>query len=252
MILAGCGGRMGQLTVKAAAENGIEIKAGIDFSMPESVSFPVFRSALEVPLVGEVFLDFSACRALSENLGYLRKNSTPAVFAVTGYSEGQKRAIRDYGRQAPVLLCSNFSPVAALLSRLSALCRRELAGYDAEIVEWHRKGKADAPSGTALELQKALGEAVPIHSIRAGNTPGEHEVLFAGGGETLSLCHHIDTPVVFAREALAACRWIIAQPKGLYTERDFFEPKRAEKAGYPLQTEDTPPLPSDMFPPLSR
>ena len=216
---------MGQLTVKAAAENGIEIKAGIDFSMPESVSFPVFRSALEVPVAGEVFLDFSVCQALSENLGYLRKNSTPAVFAVTGYSDEQKRAIRDYGRQAPVLLCSNFSPVAALLSRLSALCRRELAGYDAEIVEWHRKGKADAPSGTALELQKALGEAVPIHSIRAGNTPGEHEVLFCGQDEVIEFKHTAYSKAVFAKGAVEAAKFLKGKGAGHYDMADVIAAK---------------------------
>jgi 4-hydroxy-tetrahydrodipicolinate reductase len=45
-------------------------------------------------------------------------------------------------------------------------------------------------------------------------------VLFAGPGETLELAHRTTDRMTFAYGALAAARWIIGRPPGLYGMSD--------------------------------
>jgi 4-hydroxy-tetrahydrodipicolinate reductase len=112
--------------------------------------------------------------------------------------------------------------------------------YDVEILEAHHRGKADAPSGTALRLGEivagARGEtladqavfgrlgktdgrapgSIGFASLRAGDIVGQHQVLFAGTGETLELVHRATDRMTFAHGALAAARWLLGRPPGLY------------------------------------
>jgi 4-hydroxy-tetrahydrodipicolinate reductase len=118
------------------------------------------------------------------------------------------------------------------------------ADYDVEILEAHHRHKADAPSGTALRLGeivagsrggtlaeqavygrlgKSDGRAVGtigFSSLRGGDIIGEHHVLFAGTGETLELVHRTTDRMTFAYGALAAARWLVGRPPGLYGMSD--------------------------------
>jgi 4-hydroxy-tetrahydrodipicolinate reductase len=118
--------------------------------------------------------------------------------------------------------------------------RRLGAGYDAEIVELHHAAKRDAPSGTALRLGEAVAEgrgetlegravlsregevgarppgAIGIQALRGGDNPGEHVVLFLGGGARLELAHRAATRDHFARGAVRAAAWLAGRAPGLY------------------------------------
>jgi 4-hydroxy-tetrahydrodipicolinate reductase len=118
--------------------------------------------------------------------------------------------------------------------------RRLGPGYDAEIVELHHSKKLDAPSGTALRLAEAIAQgrghplegrlvlerageigarppgAIGVQSVRAGDSPGDHSVLFAGEGERLELVHRSQTRDHFARGAVRAAAWLAGRPPGLY------------------------------------
>jgi 4-hydroxy-tetrahydrodipicolinate reductase len=97
----------------------------------------------------------------------------------------------------------------------------------------------DAPSGTALRLAEAIAEgqrtaerrfvlaregetgprprgAIGVQALRGGDNPGEHTVLFIGGGERIELVHRSATRDHFARGALDAARWLLGRPPGLY------------------------------------
>jgi 4-hydroxy-tetrahydrodipicolinate reductase len=116
---------------------------------------------------------------------------------------------------------------------------RALQGYDVEIVESHHRHKADAPSGTALALARAVAEAsggdlegrarygregarpreseeIGIHAIRGGGNPGEHTVILAGDGEEIRLSHRAFSRASYAEGALRAARLIADQPPGWY------------------------------------
>ena len=62
-----------------------------------------------------------------------------------------------------------------------------------------------------------------IHAVRGGSIPGEHTVLFAGPGETIEITHRALSKDIFALGALNAARWLVLQPPGCYTMKDFLK-----------------------------
>src|SRR6185436_17148754 len=126
---------------------------------------------------------------------------------------------------------ANFSIGIAVLRRALAAAMAGLPeGWDVEIVERHHRGKADAPSGTALVLARDAAGArgwgddvfrhgrsgrtgarpareIGMHAVRGGAWVGDHAVLLAGPGETLELRHTADDRLAFAHGALAAARF---------------------------------------------
>ena len=117
-----------------------------------------------------------------------------------------------------------------------------LEGYDIEIIEKHHNQKLDAPSGTALMLAEAAEKGVSyqpeliydrhqvrkkrekneigIHSVRGGNIVGEHEVMFAGPEEIVTLSHSASSRDVFARGAVKAAVFMKGKPAGMYDMQD--------------------------------
>ena len=126
-----------------------------------------------------------------------------------------------------------------LLVALSKKAAAILDGnFDIEIVEKHHNQKLDAPSGTAIMLAEAINETldgkmmyeydrhskrekrpenqIGIHSVRGGNIVGEHEVIFAGHDEIITLAHQATSKDVFAVGALKAALFMSGKPAGLY------------------------------------
>ena len=92
--------------------------------------------------------------------------------------------------------------------------------WDVEIIESHHNQKKDAPSGTAKRLARAVADAggptPPMHSLRVGDTVGEHTVWLSGPGERLELKHVATRRAVFAIGALRWARRIMDLPPGLH------------------------------------
>jgi 4-hydroxy-tetrahydrodipicolinate reductase len=114
-------------------------------------------------------------------------------------------------------MSSNFSTgVQALLAVLRAHAPLlEKLGYAPVIVETHHRHKKDAPSGTALSLQRAISPAGPgnlqTHAVRAGEVVGDHEVIFYGPGDHLTFGHFAQDRSVFARGAIEAALWLASR-----------------------------------------
>ena len=102
-----------------------------------------------------------------------------------------------------------------------------VSDFDFQIEEVHHTRKKDSPSGTALllqlELEKAVGKKAPITAIRAGGVFGEHEVRAFGQNEIISFSHRALNRRLFAEGALAAVRWILKKPSGVYELKDIFQ-----------------------------
>ena len=192
---------------------------------------------------GDVLVDFSAPDALPASLDRALGASIPILVGTTGLDESADNRIADAGRQIPVLRAANTSIGVAVLADLVTRAAAVLGpDWDIEIVEAHHRGKADAPSGTALALGEAAargrGEplraergrdgtglkrevgAIGFASVRGGTVAGEHDVIFAGPEERLILSHRAESRMIFANGALAAARFLIGKPPGLYTMRD--------------------------------
>jgi len=192
-----------------------------------------------------VAVDFTLPEALGENLATATALGIPLVIGTTGLAAEQHAAIRRASAALPVLVAPNMSLAVNLLFALVGQAAAALPeSYDIEILEAHHRHKVDAPSGTALRLGEIAcgardrsladlavygrvgrtGERTPgtigFASLRGGDIVGEHRVLFAGTGETLELAHRATDRMTFAHGALAASRWLIGRPPGLYGMAD--------------------------------
>ncbi len=218
VLLVGAGGRMGQAIAAAAAKGpGLTITARAERG-----------DALE-PLLREcdIVIDFSLPEATETVCRACAENQRPLILGTTGQTAAQKEVVRAAAGRTAIVFAANFS---LGVNALFALARQAAAllgdDFDLEIVEAHHRMKKDAPSGTAKRLAEILEEArgakssVPIHSVRAGDIVGEHQVVFAGSGERLELTHRASSRETFAHGALHAARWVMGKPAGLYSMED--------------------------------
>ena len=239
ILLSGAGGKMGyEIAQCVKKDNDANIIAGVD-AFGAVCDFPVFKSFAEVNVKPDVIVDFSNPALLDELLKYAKANNIPAVLATTGYSEAQLCAIDAASKEIPIFFTANMSLGINLLCALSKKAASVLGGdFDIEIIEKHHNQKIDAPSGTAIMLAKAINETfddkynyeydrhsvrrkrakneIGIHSVRGGTIVGEHEVLFAGSNETISLTHSAQSKEVFAFGALRAAKFISQMNAGMY------------------------------------
>lgn len=195
---------------------------------------------------GDVLVDFSAPAALQSSLERAVGAGFPILIGTTGLDASADGAIAEAASKIAVLRAANTSLGVALLLELVERAARALGpDWDIEIAEMHHRGKADAPSGTALALAEAAarGRGTPLRaergrdraglrreqgtigfaSLRGGTVAGEHDVIFAGPDERLILSHRAENRMIFARGALAAARFLVGKPAGLYSMRDVID-----------------------------
>ncbi|MDE5605583.1 MAG: 4-hydroxy-tetrahydrodipicolinate reductase [Eubacterium sp.] len=247
IILCGANGKMGKViqSVAAAREN-CEIVAGVDFNT-ESASFPVYKTIAEVTEEADVIIDFTNPILLEDLLDYSVNKNMPVVIATTGYDEKQKKMIEDASKKAPVFFTYNMSIGINLLANLAKKAVSVLGDdFDIEIVEKHHNQKIDAPSGTALMLADAICEEIEkpmnyeydrhskrekrtkneigLHAIRGGTIVGEHDIIFAGRDEIITLSHSSRSKEIFAVGAVNAAVFMADnKAPGMYTMKEMIE-----------------------------
>lgn len=228
IILVGANGRMGRLIGACADDDrSVEVVERLDRE-----NLPVFMGRFAsgagvATRPADVVIDFSSDEGARAAVRLATTLGIALVTGTTGLSGATEGAIAEAARKIAVLPCSNTSLGVAVLRRLVAEAARLLGPeYELDIVESHHRRKLDAPSGTALSLAASLSEAgrpVPperIHSLRGGDVVGQHEVVFAGPGETLRLEHRAERRELFALGALRAARWVAGRPAGCYRIED--------------------------------
>ncbi len=239
LLVSGACGRMGKLVAGEAPRHGFTVLAGVDPLPGNCGGFPVYPSFPHCAFRPDIILDFSTPASLPGLLSFAVEKTVPAVLGTTGYSSGDLDAIREASRFIPLFQSPNMSVGVFVLRKLAALAAQMLPGFDVEIVEKHHRQKADAPSGTAIELFRSLAgdgsrsvcgrqgadaargaQEIGIHSVRGGTLAGEHEVGFYGAGETLLIGHRAQSREIFAAGALKAAVFLLGQSPGLYGMED--------------------------------
>lgn len=240
IILSGCSGKMGRvITACVEKRNDCKIVAGVDLNTDTSLGYPVYSSFSDITEKADVIIDFSHPSVLSNLLEFAKSNSLPLVLATTGFSASQTEEIKKSANDIPLFFTFNMSLGINLLVALSKKAAAVLDGnFDIEIIEKHHNQKLDAPSGTAIMLAEAINETldnkmmyeydrhskrekrpenqIGIHSVRGGNIVGEHEVIFAGHDEVITLSHQATSKEVFAVGALKAALFMSGKSAGLY------------------------------------
>lgn len=247
VIISGCNGKMGKVVAECiSSRSDCEVVAGIDV-MGGAADFPLFSSPDENLPEADVLIDFSHPSLLSPLLQLGKKRHMPLVLCTTGYSPNQVQELTDTAKEIPVFYSRNMSLGINLLIELAKKAEQVLGGsFDVEIVEKHHNQKIDAPSGTALMLadeiaavgankpyhymydrhsqrKKRDADEIGIHSIRGGTIVGEHDVIFAGHHEVITLSHSAQSKEVFASGAVNAAVFLAVQPEGLYDMSDLLK-----------------------------
>lgn len=176
----------------------------------------------------EVALEFTRPDSVAINLEHLIAAGIPTVTGTTGWGDELPRITTlVLSRGGSLLHASNFSVGVHLFFRSAlalARCFRGREEFGVSIVEEHHATKLDAPSGTALQLQRQLwseepGRRFPITSLRSGDTPGTHTVSYESPYETITLSHVTRSRQVFAAGALTAAEWLPGRA-GVFTFED--------------------------------
>lgn len=244
ILLSGCNGKMGQVIGSCVANKpDCEIVAGIDKNTDVVNPYPVFACLADCTVDADVIIDFSHPSVLADLLAYAKRKKIPAVIATTGLSAEDIAKIEETSKEIPVFFSANMSLGVNLLSELVRKAAAVLgADFDIEIVEKHHNQKIDAPSGTALLLANSVSAALPqapdyvyereskrqkrtkneigIHSVRGGTIVGEHEVIFAGRDEVVTLTHTAYSKEIFAVGAVNGALFLVGKPAGLYSMAD--------------------------------
>jgi len=229
--IVGSQGRMGVALAAAAAEAG-HGHIGIDKG----------GNVAKLAADAAVLVDFSSPAALEATLDACVAARTPIVIGTTGLEERHHWLVDDAAKDIAVLQTGNTSLGVTLLAHLVREAASRLdADWDIEVVEMHHRNKVDAPSGTALLLGQAAAEGrgidlatcsergrdgvtgarghgkIGFASLRGGTVAGDHDVIFAGPEEMITLSHRAENRMIFARGAVRAALWLIHQKPGRYT-----------------------------------
>ncbi|MHA6641119.1 4-hydroxy-tetrahydrodipicolinate reductase [Mesorhizobium sp. A623] len=260
LVVVGAGGRMGQTLIRTLAEMpGVRLGGAVERAGSPALGkdagelagtgangiiigddpLPVFAKADGV-------VDFTAPASSVEFAGYAAQARIVHVIGTTGCSTEDDASIAAAARHATIVKSGNMSLGVNLLAVLveQAAAALDADDFDIEILEMHHRHKVDAPSGTALLLGEAAaaGRAVPLPgndvrvrdghtgarktgsigfaTLRGGSVVGDHSVLLAGTGETITLAHHAGDRAIFARGAIKAALWAQGRKPGLYSMRD--------------------------------
>lgn len=228
-------GRMGREVDRVAAEAGHDVVLRLDVEDNRGGEGLTAEALAGVDAV----IEFSVAGAVLANARRVAAVRVPLVVGTTGWDDDLEEVSRLVEEHDTALVhASNFSLGAVLFA---ALVRRaaelfdEHESYDPFVVEHHHRGKADAPSGTALRLAETILEAtgrktrvqagnpegpiapgaLHVASIRAGAAFGRHGVGFDSAADSIELAHTARGREGFARGALLAAERIQGR-RGVY------------------------------------
>lgn len=247
IIISGALGAMGRNVAASAHELGITVKAGVDRTADSTLAYPVYEGFENCKDTADVIIDFSHPSTLPSLLAFSKQHKIPAVIATTGMSDSDIEMIKAASKEVPLFFTFNMSLGVNLLCELARHAASVLGeGFDVEIIEKHHHRKIDAPSGTAIMIEKAVAEALPyepipvydrhavrqkrdpheigMHAIRGGTIVGEHDVMFCGPDEVITLSHAASSRGVFATGALKAALFLSkGVPTGLYDMKNLIK-----------------------------
>jgi 4-hydroxy-tetrahydrodipicolinate reductase len=259
VIVCGAAGRMGKYlvtlvqehpdarlvgAVEAAGHPTIGKDAG-DVAGVGAIGVPISADYDAVVAADTVTLDFTMPEAALAHLRTAAAKQAAIVIGTTGFSAEQRREAEALAPTTRSIIAANMSIGVNVLLKVAADVAKILnEGFDPEIVEMHHRFKADAPSGTALALGRAIATAqgkdfdrqaklarqgitgqrtddeIGIVALRGGDVIGDHTVIFAGFAERLELTHRAQSRECLARGAVRAALWLPSQKPGLYSMKE--------------------------------
>ena len=244
VAINGINGKMGKVLSNAVRnQEDMELVCGFDIYDDANNGCPVYKTPSDCPDKVDVVIDFSHPALFEGLIEYGLATKTPLVIATTGLSSEQKEKMVEVSKEIAVFHSANMSLGVNLLIDLVKQAAQVLYGnFDIEIIEKHHNQKIDAPSGTALMIADEIADSlddsmqyvydrhsvrkkrekteIGIHAVRGGTIVGEHEVLFAGKDEMISVTHTATSKEIFATGGVRAARFLAGKQSGYYSMKD--------------------------------
>lgn len=215
-------GKTGSLAEEVARERGHEIRVlTSQQNQNGSAITPEFAREFEVAI------DFTTPDAVLHNVQACIRSRLPVVIGTTGWYEHIpeiERQTKSSG--AAVLYGSNFSIGVNVFFEIAAAAAIGIShGYVPQIVERHHVHKKDAPSGTAVSIQRIVSDVAKVKpeitSVREGETVGTHVLLLDSPNDTMMLVHDSKNRRGFAEGAVRAAEWLKGKT-GFFEFRNIF------------------------------
>lgn len=175
----------------------------------------------------DAVIDFTVPDAVLSNISRCITAKVPMVVGTTGWY-GELDRIKREVEQAGTgfVFGANFSYGVNLFFEIARAAAPALEhGYAGQITETHHIHKKDAPSGTAIALQRVVEQAsgvrADISSLREGDIMGIHTLELSSGGDRMVLSHQVKSRRTFAEGAVLAAEWIVGK-RGFYDFKDIF------------------------------
>lgn len=220
-------GKMGKRIAEIACQRGHTISAIIDPFATEKTA-----EALTADTVGDVFIDFTTPDSIMNNIGLACAYNKNLVVGTTGWNV-HFAVVKTQVEAAKIgfIWASSFSPAVQMFFRVAREAAHIANAFpECDVAAWeaHHRHKIDAPSGTAMTLGKILLEAIDrktellldrppekiadnqlhLASLRAGEIPGTHCVLFDFPAETIEVKVTSRSRDGYALGAVLAAEWL--------------------------------------------
>ncbi len=255
VVITGACGRMGRLIIQGVTQQvDMKLVGAVQYPSHPQVGNDAGAVAgigdIGITITGklddllestDVVIEFSKPAATLQYLRQIVNKDKSIVLGTTGFSPDELAEVHELASKIRCVMAPNMSlGVNVMIQALELIAKALGDDYDIEIIEAHHNHKADAPSGTALRLAETVADAVGrdlnevgvygrhgiigprpekqigIHAIRGGDIAGDHTVMFAIEGETLSVVHRAHSPEAFAKGAIRAARWVVNASRGLH------------------------------------
>lgn len=222
LLLLGCG-KTGSLVAEVARErkHHVRVLRSVDNRHASALSAVSLKNV-------DVVVDFTNAPSVLENVPACAEAGKNIVVGTTGWYT-EMPVVREVVKKSGIGLIfgANFSIGVNLffeVARASAAALQH--GYYGQIFERHHVHKKDAPSGTAVTIQKivqdTIGEELEIISFREGDVVGMHELVYDSPNDSIYLCHDSKSRRGFADGAVRAAEWIVGK-RGFFDFRDVWQ-----------------------------
>lgn len=256
LAIHGAAGRMGRrLVALGSADGHFRLAGAIEYAAHPALgqdagtvagvgSLGVSLSA-KWPDRVQVAIDFSSPEGCEAAVKHCVESKTSLVVATTGLTPHQIELIKAAAKSIAVCWAPNMSLAVNLTMRLAQQAASALKnvpqGVDVEIIERHHRYKEDSPSGTALKFGELIANEMGLsnhvhgregqcgqrtrneigyHAVRTGDDPGQHTIIFGMLGETIELRVAASNRDCYALGALAAAKFLVGRPAGMYNMFD--------------------------------
>lgn len=215
-------GKTGSLVEQVAAERRHHVRAIDENDNPNA-------SALTADFLApfDAVIDFTTPAAVAPNAEACIRAGKRIVIGTTGwYDQIPRLREQVLAAKTGFLYGSNFSiGVNLFFEMVASAAAASKFNYSGQIFERHHATKKDAPSGTAVTIQRIIrehgGQELEIVSFREGEVVGLHEVTFDSPNDRIYLCHDAKSRRGFAEGAVRASEWLQGKT-GFFEFRDIW------------------------------